>query len=303
MVGGETCARVRRDPSSDSEMLLRFTIGTYLASKSVFDVQGTALGNTIFHHHHLVARGGPDTADHVLSIGPRTARFDLHGSENIMEGNVTIAAGTTTRRLWVHNNVFRNGTLTFDNAGVPPELLWNIFESFPVNVLAGNRTPVPFDQCELVRSPVNGASTFGSVTLRGCFLGSSPTSGSVTVTGAAPSRWIGQAAVVPGDPPAGGFVDFVIDYQPGMGAVWMLSTSEERPSTTNFPFRFYLKLNPLIFVPGLYTLNDRVRLPIPNDATLVGAELYAQPINLPLQGQSWVPGPTLPRGGFFVITK
>ena len=150
---------------------------------------------------------------------------------------------------------------------------------------------------------MNGASTFGPVTLRNCFADSSPTTGSVTVTAPAPARWLGQASVTPRDPLLGTFVDLLLDYQPDMGAVWLLSIADPRPTTTNFPYRFYLRLNPLIVIPSLFTLRDRFRLPIPNDATLAGVELYAQPLNLPLKGQTYVPGVTLPRGGYFTITK
>jgi hypothetical protein len=296
-VGVENAVRVRRTQASDSQFFMRFVHGEMTATRSALDVQGSATADTVLHHHHLDLRAGTAVNDYALLTWPRTARFDVHGSENRFDGNVLIQANRNTRRIWHQNNRYRNGSFGIDNEGVPPEFEWNRYESSPVTILAGNRTPVQFKSCEFVRSPVSGLANIGTATLTNGFLDSSPISGQVVTTTPATAAWIGHATVLPQDPPIGGFVDLTVDLHPGTAAVWLIGLAEPRPATTNYPFRWYLSLTAYAVVPQVVMLRDRIRLPIPNDASLRGAEFFAQPIMGPVQSQSWVPSLTLPIGG------
>jgi hypothetical protein len=301
IVGADDGVRVTRATTSDSQFFIRFVHGEILAAKSALDVQGSTNADTVVHHHELLIRGGPGTTDYALHTHPASARFDLHGSENEIDGNVLIQANRNTRRIWHQNNRYRNGSFTIDNDGVPPEIEWNVFESVPVTVAAGNQTPLKLKQCELVRSPVAGNSTLGGLTLEGCFLASSPISGNVANNAPAPGRWIAAGAAVPSNPPLGGFVDLVLDQHQGTAGVWLLGLGVARPATTNYPFRFYLDLSTMLFLPGAFTNRSTLRLPVPADPAFKDLELYAQPVVVPVLGQTWIPPITLPIGGRIVI--
>ena len=69
-------------------------------------------------------------------------------------------------------------------------------------------------QCELVRSPLSGQSATTPIDVQQCFLAASPATGNVTTSGSVAQRWLGRAAVLPIDPPAGTFVDLHLDLQP-----------------------------------------------------------------------------------------
>src|SRR5262249_36547206 len=86
VINSDTCLQVRRPvASSDGQVFLRTLYGEYFANHHGFDMQGTALGESVFHCHMAHYRGGPDTADYVYKTWPKTARFDLHASETTFE--------------------------------------------------------------------------------------------------------------------------------------------------------------------------------------------------------------------------
>jgi hypothetical protein len=299
ITGAETCVRVRNARLSDTEWFYRFVYGEMIGSQRGIDVVGSEIGNSIFHHHHLHVRGGPGASDHAITFGPRTARFDVHATDNIVEGNVLLEANRSTRRMFVHNSRFSNGSFEIDNEGVRPELLWNVFASAPVTVRPMNTVPVVFDQCEFVRSPV-ADQTAGMTTLNACFLSQSPLT-NVVNNSPIPAPWIGRASVVPIDPHLGGIVDLAVDLRPGIGAVWLLGELVADPKTSDVPFRFYLKLATMVALPGIWRNQERLRLLVPLDPTLRGVALYAQPVAVPLAGQGYVPIFTFPRGDLFTV--
>lgn len=297
IVGATDAIKITRTPTSDSQFFMRLVHGELVASRNALEVQGSTNADTVVHHHELLIRGGPGTTDYAFYTHPATARFDIHGSENEFDGNVLIQANRNTRRIWQQNNRYRNGSFVIDNDGVPPEFEWNLYESTPVTVLAGNQTPLKLKQCELVRSPVAGNSTLGPLTLEGCFLASSPISGSVTNNAPAPGRWLGSSIVYPANPPLGGYVDLTMDLQHGTAGVWLLGLGDPRPKTTNYPFRFYLDLSNVLFLPGVYMHRSTLRVPVPTDTAFKGVEVYAQPVVVPTMGQAWMPPIMMPIGG------
>jgi hypothetical protein len=302
LIACSTCIEVQRGAASDSEMLVRFVHGTYTATHNVLDVTGNAAGSTIAHTHNLVMRSGTGASDYAMLIGPRTGRFDIHGSENKIDGSVSIAAGRTTRRIWQQNNQYRNGTFTLDNEGILPDFQWNHYESYPLVVAALNRTTVNVTECEMHRSSVTNLSTFAAVNLTRCLVDSaSPLTGTINNNSPLSAPWIGRASVSPLDPTFGGSVDMTVDLPPGMGGLWLISRSIARPQTTNFPYRFYFEIPGSITLPVLQRNQDRLRLQLPSDPALVGIEIYAQPLNLALLGQPGVPFLTMPAGAPFVM--
>lgn len=302
VTGGDYGVRLRRAVGNDSEWLVRAAYGTWFARRTVFELEGSTTGaDTVFHHHQLDVRGGMGSNDYALLTKPANARFDLHSSENVFEGNVLIQSGRPSRRLWYVGNRFVNGTFAITNEGVRPELQWNAFVGTPVTVLSSNTQLVKFLECEFVRSPITDATRSGTTELTGCYQTSSPTSGNVVVQSPAPSGWIADATVAPVDPPRGTFVDLDIDLQPGTGAVWWLGLSEPRPVTTNYPFRYYLYVPTAVVLPFVFTGQGHLRLPIPGDAYLAGVEFHAQPLVAPIAGQTHVPPVSMPRGGRFLV--
>ena len=274
LIACTTCVEVQRGAASDSEMLVRFVHGTYTASHNVVDVTGNAAGNTIVHTHNLFMRSGTGASDYAMVIGPRTGRFDIHGTENKIDGSVSISAARTTRRVFQWNNVYRNGSLFLDNEGILPDIQWNYFESYPIVVAAANRTTLNMVECELHRSPLANLSAVSPVNLTRCYLDTaSGTTGTVNNNTPIAAPWIGRASVSPQDPPFGGIVDLTVDYAPNMGGLWLISRSVSRPQTTNVPYRFYFEFPAgMITLPVLVRNQDRLRLTMPQDRALVGLE-------------------------------
>jgi hypothetical protein len=255
----------------------------------------------VFHHHQLYVRGGLGSADYALLTRPVGARFDLHASENIYEGNILIQSGRLSPRTWFNGNHFVNGTLSISVEGVRPELQWNTFTATPITVLATSTQSLNFIDSEFVRCPINDLTRSGTTTLDRCFLASSPTSANVAVRNAVPAQWIGRGAVLPEDPARGGYVDLLLDLHPGTAGVWWIGLSEARPTTTNYPFRYYLNVATGVSLPLVLVGQSRVRLPIPNQPFLKDVEFHAQPVVVPTAGQWYMPPVSLPGGGRFQI--
>jgi hypothetical protein len=301
MTGGETCVRLRRALGNDSEWLIRAVYGDYFARRNAFDLEGATVdADTVFHHHQLNVRGGLGASDYALLATPAGARFDLHSSENVFEGNILIRSGRLSRRMWFNGNRFTNGSVTISNDGARPDLQWNQFLACPLTVLSTNTQPVQLLDCELIRSPVTDLTRAGSVTLNRCYKADSPTSSNVVITAAAPAPWIGIATVAPNDPPRGSFVDLSLALQADTAAIWWIGVGEPRPVTTNYPFRFFLSLPTAVSLPLLLTGTTRTRLPIPSQASISGIEFHAQPVVVAIN-QPWMTPVTLPRGGRFTV--
>lgn len=301
LTGGDTCVRLRRALGNDSEWLVRAVYGDYFARRTAFDLEGATVdADTVFHHHQLNIRGGLGASDYALLAAPAGARFDLHSSENVYEGNVLIRSGRLSRRLWFNNNRFVNGAITLSNDGARPDLQWNQFVACPLTVLSSNTQPVQLVDCELIRSPVTDLTRAGTVTLTRSYQADSPTSANVVVTTPTPAPWMGLATVTPSDPGRGGFVDLSLQLQANTAASWWLGPGESRPVTTNYPFRFFLVPAASVLLPQVLTGASRTRLAIPVQASLVGIEFHAQPIVVAVN-QPWMTQISLPRGGRFTV--
>lgn len=295
MQNGQQLLRVRRNPASTQRQMLRVVHGTFRVSGDVTDVQGSTAGETVFHHHHATfeSTGGGK----AYWVYPRTAQFDVHGSEMEFVGDVEIAANRFTQRIWHHNSRFVGGAIVLDNEGSQAELEWNRYENCSFESPATARTPVLFNTCELHNTSVLGNSLFAPVTLDNCYRAGGFNSGQVTEVAPAPSAWFGTSAVVPEEPQLGSSVTLSVDLPPGMGAVWDLAPSFSRPTTTDYPYRFYGDPFAIDVQPGVYTLQSSVTLQVPNAPSLVGLEFYFQAVSLPTQGQTHTPVVHLPRGG------
>ena len=295
MQNGQQLLRVRRNASSTQRQMLRVVHGSFVVSGDVTDVQGSVAGETVFHHHHATfeSRG----AGKAYWVHPRTAQFDVHGSEMEFVGDVEIAANRFTQRIWHHNSRFVGGTIVLDNEGSQAELEWNRYENCTFESPATARTAVLLDTCELHNTNVVGNSLFAPVTLDNCFRNGGTNTGQVSEVAPAPSAWFGTTSVVPEEPQLGSSVTLSVDLPPGMGAVWDLAPSFARPTTTAYPFRFYGDPLAIDVQPGVYTLQQSLTLQVPNAVGLVGLEFYFQALSLPTQGQSHTPVVHLPRGG------
>ncbi|MEZ5964713.1 MAG: hypothetical protein R3F56_12765 [Planctomycetota bacterium] len=302
MTGCDYCIRLHRTFGNDSEWLLRAVYGDYFARRTAFELEGsTTTGDVVFHHHQINVRGGLGSGDYVLWTKPAGARFDLHSSENVYEGNILIQSGRLSPRTWFNGVHFKNGNIAISVEGVRPELQWNTFTSAPITVLASSTQALNFVDSEFVRSPVTDLTRSGTTTISNCFLASSSTSANVIVQNPIPAQWVGHASVTPDDPARGGYVDLGVDLQPNTAALWWIGYSDPRPTTTNYPFRYYLNVASAVAVPTLFSGQATLRLQIPNQPYLKGVEFHAQPVVLPTAGQTYMPLVSLPRGGRFLV--
>jgi len=293
----------RTSQASDSRWQFRFVHGTYRAFGSAFDVASTAAGRTGVNLHHVEVEGGVQTTDYALRVGPAAAHAALLATECSFRGLVAVAAGASGSLCRLHNDRFAAGALSLSLAAGSADLQWNNFTSFPITIEAPTASlpgPVPLQACELVRSDLLDL-TSGHTMLDACFLGGSVLSSNVQNLRPQLAPWIGRTSVSPKDPPAGGYVDLQVDLHPGTAAIWLLGSVIPDPITTSVPLRFYFDLTTAVALPGLQTLTDRVRLPIPARQSLVGASFYLQAVQVPTQGQPLVPPVFLPVGSIIQI--
>jgi hypothetical protein len=296
MVNGAQFARVVRGPQSTQQYMLRVEYCHAVVTGNAIDITGCAPGLSMVHHHHNSLQTG--TGAYAFRAVPRTALFDLHGSENTFTGNVTLSGNLFTQRVWHQNNIYRSCTLTIDNDGAQPGLMWDQFaNSSAVVVTAASRTPVLLRQCQLGATPVTGSSTLAPVTLQGCWQGGAALTGQVLVQNPAPGPFLGTTTVDPVDPQIGTSVALRADLPYGVGAFWDIGISNPRPDTTQEPFRFYGDPATAIVLPGMVVFQSRIDVPVPNNPVLVGVEFYAQALSIPLLGQTFVPPLHLPIGG------
>ena len=292
---GQTLARIRRTASSTNQFMFRIVHTDAVCSGDVVDLQGTANGLTMLHHHHgdFTAGAGGKT----VWTYPRTALFDIHGSEMVFHGDVSISGNTFTPRVWQQNNVYRNGTVTYDCDGALPNLLWNVYENCQLVVPSTARSPVTVRSSELYNTTVNGQSLFATTTVIGSYRVGGSVGGFATETTPAPAAFLGSTTVGPTDPQIGTTLQLHADLPFGIGGFWDFAFSYARPTTTAEPFRFYGDPATAIVLPGMVVFQSTTNVPLPNNSALVGLELYVQPVTIPLLGQSWVPPFHLPRGG------
>lgn len=292
---GANFMRMVRGAQSTQQHMLRAVYCHVEATGNCIDVTGTAQGLSMVHHHHSWLQAG--TAGFAFRALPRTALFDLHGSENTITGNVTLGGNLLTQRIWHQNNYYRNCTFTLDNDGSQPSLIWSRFENSSIVVPATARTPGRFRQCELRSTSVTSASPLAPVTLQGCYLSGGAVSGQVVVQNSAPAPFLGTSSVEPVDPQIGTSVALRADLPFGVGAFWDIAISEPRPNTTMEPYRLYGDPATVIVLPGMVIFQSRIDIPVPNNAVFIGIEFYAQALSVPLLNQSWVPPLHLPAGG------
>lgn len=288
----------RVSAASDSRWRFRFVHGTYRALDTAFAIASTAAGRTVVELHHLQVQGGVGTTNHALRAGPQAAHLALVATECAFRAPVSLAAGAAGSMVRLYNDRFEGGALSLGFSTGSGDLQWNNFTSFPITIEAASTSlpaPITFDACELVRSDVMDLSA-GRSLLTACFLGGSVLSSNVQNQRPQLAPWIGRAAVTPRDPPVGTYVDLHLDLHPGTAAVWLLGGVLPAPITTSMPLRFYFDLSTSIVLPGVYQLTTRTRLPIPDNPRLVGESFYLQPVQVPLQGQPYVPPVFLPTG-------
>lgn len=293
-VNGTTLAEKRRQPNSTNQFMFRIVHSDIVCSGNVLDIEGGANGLTMVHHHHSDFTAG--SGQKAFWVYPRTAEFDVHGSEMVFDGDVAIAANLASMRIWQQNNVYRNGTVTLDVDGALPNLLWNHYENCTIDVPATARSPVVVRSSELANTNVNGGSFLAPITLQGCARSGGAVAGFASETQAASGPFLGKTAVSPAEPSVGTSVQLSTDLPYGIGLVWDFAISYPRPVTTQEPVRFYGDPATVVVLPALVLFQSTMTVPIPNTAALAGLEFYVQGIALPLLGQPSAPAYYLPRG-------
>jgi hypothetical protein len=292
---GATLLRKRRGAGSTQQFMFRIVHCRAECSADVTDVQGAANGLTMFHHHHSDFLAGP--GGKAFWVHPRTAEFDVHGSEMLFEGDVEIAANRFTQRVWQQNNEYRSGTVLFDVDGALPNLYWNRFANCTVRVPAAARSPVTIRASELRNTAVDGQSLFAPIALQGCHRAGGALTGQASESSPAPAPFLGTAAVTPTEAPIGTTVRLSADLPFGFGGVWFFTVSYPRPTTTIEPVRYYGDAATAVRLPGMVVFQSHVDVPIPNGSYLVGHEFYLQAVTVPLLGQTYAPSYHFPRSG------
>lgn len=296
---GDTFVRVQRSPASNQRQIVKVVHGEYESHRDLVDVQGNAFGDTVLEQHHCDYQAAPGFK--AFHVHPRTARFAVNGSEMTLLGDIAINADRNSPGIRWHNSRFRDGRITFDVEGAPPDLLWNKITNCTVETLAGNRSPVVFVQSELHQTQVIGGSLIGTISLNGCFRRGGSVQGSASESNSAASAWIGDASVSTEWVRLGTPLILDSTLPLGMAGVWLIGLSASRPLLATFPYRFYFEPTPTVVLRGVLIGTSRLSLPIPNQTALFGYEYYAQMFTTPISGQTHVPAVNLPIGATFRV--
>jgi hypothetical protein len=295
-VNGETLAKTRRSPTATQLIMLRIVYSDATCYGDVIDMEGTTAGTSMIHHHHgdWVAGAGKK----CLWTYPRSAQFDVHGSEMIFDGDLIIAGGTTSPRFWHQNNHYKNCAITFDVDGALPNLLWNIYDNCSITVPPLARSPVVIRDSHMSNTNIDSQSFLAPVSVSGSHRVGGALTGFVTETAPAPSLFLGTTEVTPRDPQVGANLTLSTDLPSGISLFWDIATSLSRPVTSQEPVRFYGDPATVIILPAIAIFQSTLTIPIPNTASLIGLEFYVQGISV--AGPSMMPhAPVyhLPRGG------
>lgn len=286
--------RCRRTATSTQRIMMMVVASDLETTGDAVDVQGNPVGETLFHHHHLDIR--PGQGRRAAYFWPQDSRFDFHGSENVIHGDIDLSAGRLNRRIWVWNSVFHNGTIAVSNTGTRPSLRWNRFENCTIRAVSTNSTQLAMASSEFYGCTLDSQSAFGNIALENCWLDQTNTVGTVQIANPAPSPWLSSASSSTETPTLGGHVDLTLDMPSGMAGVWHFGLEEPLPLLTEEPWRFYVQPPTLVPMPGVFVYYSTVRLQIPNVRALSRVNLYAQPAVVPFLGQAHVPMFNLPRG-------
>ncbi|MCR9248309.1 MAG: hypothetical protein NXI31_25045 [bacterium] len=291
---GVTLAKKRRGSASSQSFMFRFTHMRATCTGDVVDIEGGANGLTMVHHH---------TSDWIAGAGkkafwvrPRTALFDIHGSEMVFDGDVDVAGNPFTQRVWQQNNDYKNGIVRYDVEGALPNLLWNRYTNCTFIVPPTATSPVTVRQSEFVNTNIDGQSAFASVTLDGSYRSGGTLTGNVNENNVAPGIMLGDTTISPLDPQIGSTINLSSDLPPGVGLFWIFALSYSRPTTTIEPVRFYGNPLSAVVLPGMSIYQSTTSVPLPNTPALADVEMYVQGATIPLFGQTWMPEYHLPRG-------
>jgi hypothetical protein len=302
MLSGEHLAVVRHAPNSDQRSMLMLVAGEFRSRGDTVDALGNSLVEAAVHVHASTIEAGPGRRAFVL--GPQDGRIDFHISENLIRGDIEVAEGRLNRRLWAWNNLFQDMRFAVSNQGAPTSFRWNRFERCTIVARPTNSAPFAQVSSEFSACTLDGQALLGGIELENCYLDAATTlAGNVTQTSPAPSRWLAATACSTDTPAVGTSVDLSLDLPPGMLGVWLIGVANPRVVLTEEPWREYAFQNPSILVPGIYAFRTTLTIPIPNDANLIGQELYCGPLTAPVAGQTHVPAVNLPRGAHLTITR
>lgn len=294
-VNGETLARTTRSATADKLIMLRIVHSDATCTGDVIDMMGTTAGTSMVHHHHGEWVAGP--GKRVLWTHPRTAQFDVHGSEMDFDGDIEIGAGTTSPRIWHQNNYYKNCSITLDIDGALPNLLWNRYENCTINVPSLARSPVSIRDSQFDNTSVASQSFLAPINLQGCHRTGGTLTGFASETAMAPTPFLGTTTVTPEDPQVGTYLQLGADLPPGISMIWDFAQSFPRPTTSSEPVRFYGDPASVVILPALVINQSTLLVAIPNNPALVGLEFYVQGISVPWLSMPYAPVYHLPRGG------
>lgn len=293
-VNGARLGRSTRSATSSKLFMFRIVYVDAVCSDHVVECVGQAAGNTMVHHHHGDWTAGP--GKFALYTHPRTAQFDIHGSEMTFHSDVSIAANTASARVWHQNNHYDACTVTFDCDGALPNLVWNRYDDCDIQVAPLARSPVDIRMSELVNTNCDSQAFLAPLSLDGCYRSGGSLTGFSSESAAAPQRMLSTTAVTPREPLVGAALTLSSDVPAGSVLLWDIAVSEARPNTSQEPLRFYGDPATVTVLPAIHIFQSSMTVPIPTSSSLVNMEFYAQGISLPFFGQGYLPTVYLPRG-------
>jgi hypothetical protein len=299
-VNGETLARTTRSPTSDKLMMLRIVHSDAICTGDVIDMTGTAAGTSMLHHHHGDWTAGP--GKRAIWTHPRTAQFDIHGSEMEFHGDVELAAGSTSPRIWQQNNYYQNCAITFDIDGALPNLIWNRYDNCTIDVPSLARSPVKIRDSQLSNTSISSQSFLAPIDLEGCYRSGGSMTGFATETAVAPAEFLGTTTITPEEPQLGSTLQISADLPSGISLIWDFADSFARPVTSTEPVRFYGDPATAAILPVVVINQSTILLTIPTNTALVGLEFYVQGISVPWMPMPYAPAFHLPRGSLVRLT-
>ena len=248
-------------------------------------IAGSATANTL-----LVLAASELVGPTAFRISPLGSRADVALLDTRTHGDFVFAGGGSGRLL-IHNSHLVTGTLDLGAVGAPITIGETILDR--IDLRAGGSSSLAVGDSRWIAGSAIG-TTSAPITVSDSHTQSTALGANVTVVRPLAAAPLGTFDAVPLEPATGSTLTLSLDLPAGLDA-WITFGRTLEFGTTLAGFRFYANPSALVTLPGNYSGQASVPIPIPNDPVLRGLDLFFQPIVFGQPG-SGLPHTTVPPG-------
>jgi hypothetical protein len=187
-----------------------------------------------------------------------------------LSGALEVQAGGSASRVVIDNVRGGPGAWTLGSTGASLDLVTSLLEGVALRS-SGSAPLAASGLCFAGGSAVGTAAA--PIRISGSYLGALRLGPHVTARGSLARAQLGSGDVAPRAPSVGGPLDLLADLPPGLSGSWLLGSVSQAPPLVFGEHRWYFDPGspfPVLTVAAGVRLQQKVRLTIPNDPSLVG---------------------------------